>query len=142
MLQGEHSAILSTFIKLPFVIRVYVLSIFGKLFYTGFTVLHHDQFVKLAQLNSMLSAVMSNDVQKYNAFVCLSSCFMSQSTIFQSCQDCFWVKPVLSSQDDVPCLRLQHTAKAGIRTCDLLVRSLELYQLSYAAPKIYLSVHR
>ena len=28
MLQGEHSAILSTFIKLPFVIKFFVLSIF------------------------------------------------------------------------------------------------------------------
>ena len=28
MLQGEHSAILSNFIKLPFVIKVFVLSIF------------------------------------------------------------------------------------------------------------------
>ena len=28
MLQGEHSAILSTFIKLPFVIKIFVLSIF------------------------------------------------------------------------------------------------------------------
>ena len=27
MLQGEHSAILSTFIKLPFVIKIFVLSI-------------------------------------------------------------------------------------------------------------------
>ena len=38
MLQGEHSAILSTFIKLPFVIKIYVLSIFEWPFYTGFTV--------------------------------------------------------------------------------------------------------
>ena len=37
-LQGEHSAILSTFIKLPFVIKIFVLSIFEWLFYTGFTV--------------------------------------------------------------------------------------------------------
>ena len=29
MLQGEHSAILSTFIKLPFVIKMFVLSIFS-----------------------------------------------------------------------------------------------------------------
>ena len=36
--QGEHSAILSTFIKLPFVIKTFVLSIFGWPFYTGFTV--------------------------------------------------------------------------------------------------------
>ena len=27
MLQGEHSAILSTFIKLPFVIKIFVLSV-------------------------------------------------------------------------------------------------------------------
>ena len=39
MLQGEHSAILLTFIKLPFVIKTFVLSIFEWLFYTGFTVL-------------------------------------------------------------------------------------------------------
>ena len=28
MLQGEHSAILSTFIKLPFIIKIFILSIF------------------------------------------------------------------------------------------------------------------
>ena len=38
MLQGGHSAILSTFIKLPFVIKIFVLSIFEWLFYTGLTV--------------------------------------------------------------------------------------------------------
>ena len=40
MLQGELSAILSTFIKLTFVIKIFVLSIFEWPFYTGFTV--HD----------------------------------------------------------------------------------------------------
>ena len=35
----EHSAILSNFIKLPFAIKIFVLSIFEWLFYTGFTVL-------------------------------------------------------------------------------------------------------
>ena len=40
MLKGEHSAILSTFIKLPFVIKIFILSIFECLFYTSFTV--HD----------------------------------------------------------------------------------------------------
>ena len=39
MLQREHSAILSTFIKLPFVIKIFVLSIFQRPFYTGFTVI-------------------------------------------------------------------------------------------------------
>ena len=38
MLQGEHSAILLTFIKLPFLIKIFVLSIFEWPFYTGFTV--------------------------------------------------------------------------------------------------------
>ena len=38
MLQGEYSAILSTFIKLPIVIKISVLSIFELPFYTGFTV--------------------------------------------------------------------------------------------------------
>ena len=38
MLQGEHSAILSTFIKLPFVIKIFVLPIFERPFYTGFTI--------------------------------------------------------------------------------------------------------
>ena len=37
MLQGEHSAILSIFIKLPFVIKTFW-SIFEWPFYTGFTV--------------------------------------------------------------------------------------------------------
>ena len=38
MLQGEHSAILLTFIKLPFVIKIFVLLIFQWPFYTRFTV--------------------------------------------------------------------------------------------------------
>ena len=38
MLQGEHSVILSTFIKLPFVIKIFVLSIFEWPLETGFTV--------------------------------------------------------------------------------------------------------
>ena len=38
MLQGEHSAILSTLIKLPFVIKTFVLSFFELPLKTGFTV--------------------------------------------------------------------------------------------------------
>ena len=37
-LKWEHSAILLTFIKLPFVIKIFVSSIFEWPFYTGFTV--------------------------------------------------------------------------------------------------------
>ena len=35
--QWEHSSIISTFIKLPVVIKIFVLSFFEWLFYTGFT---------------------------------------------------------------------------------------------------------
>ena len=38
MLQREHSAIFSTFITLPFVIKFFILSIFEWPFYTSFTV--------------------------------------------------------------------------------------------------------
>ena len=38
MLQGEHSAILSTFIKLPIDNKIFDLSIFEWSLYTGFTV--------------------------------------------------------------------------------------------------------
>ena len=38
MLQGEHSAILLTFIKLPIILKIFVLSIFEWPFYTGFIV--------------------------------------------------------------------------------------------------------
>ena len=38
MLQEEHSAILLTLIKLPFVIKIFVLSIFEGSLKTGFTV--------------------------------------------------------------------------------------------------------
>ena len=44
MLQGEHSAILSTFIKLPFVIKILVLSIFEWQLKTGFTVRNLNSF--------------------------------------------------------------------------------------------------
>ena len=38
MLPLEHSAILSTFIKLPFVVKIFVLSVFEWPLKTGFTV--------------------------------------------------------------------------------------------------------
>ena len=38
MLHGKHSAILLTFIKIPFVIKIFILSIFEWPFYTCFAV--------------------------------------------------------------------------------------------------------
>ena len=49
MLQREHSAILSSFIKLPIVIKTIVLSIFEWPFYTGFTV----HIISLCKLNQI-----------------------------------------------------------------------------------------
>ena len=43
MLHLEHSAILLTFIKLPIVIKIFVLSIFELPFYTGFTVIEVEK---------------------------------------------------------------------------------------------------
>ena len=55
MLQEEHSAILSTFIKLPFVIKIFVLSFFEWPFYTGFT-------VDPDQLASDISGLIQQDI--------------------------------------------------------------------------------
>ena len=57
MLQGEHSAILSTFIKLPFVIEIFVLSIFAWPFYTGSN-LFTDQTAKMRRLNTFDTRIL------------------------------------------------------------------------------------
>ena len=58
MLQGEHSAILLTFIKVPFVFKIFVSSIFEWPFYTGFTVAKVCQCVYL-----MRSVVQAGFIQ-------------------------------------------------------------------------------
>ena len=50
-MQNSHSEILLTFIKLPFVIKVFVLSIFEWPFYTGFTVCNSDTGLTLFLTN-------------------------------------------------------------------------------------------
>ena len=55
MLQVEHSAIILTFIKLPFVIKIFVLSNFEWPFYTGFTVVPKPHV--LAYLTSNLPLI-------------------------------------------------------------------------------------
>ena len=52
MLQEEHSAIISTFIKLPFVIKIFVLFIFEWLFYTGFTA-----FITVCQISPFILTI-------------------------------------------------------------------------------------
>ena len=52
----EHSVILLAFIKLPFVIKIFVLSIFEWPFYTGFTVLvfNSEHSVSFSVINLFL----------------------------------------------------------------------------------------
>ena len=51
---NEHSAILSTFIKLPVVIKIFVLSIFEWPFYTGYTVHVHCELHRLKLLTTLV----------------------------------------------------------------------------------------
>ena len=66
MLHGEHSAILLTFIKLPFVIKTFVLSIFEWLLKTGFTV----QYVKRCNFVFRFSMFGSPGPEVINFFPC------------------------------------------------------------------------
>ena len=56
MLQGEHSAILSTFIKVPFVIKVFVLSIFEWPLKTGFAYMYNTKTNGFLLRNAMLES--------------------------------------------------------------------------------------
>ena len=66
MLLQKHFAILLTFIKLPFVIKIFVLSIFEWQFYTDFTVYKllckhkNEDFSKNALLSALLSRLNLN----------------------------------------------------------------------------------
>ena len=73
MLQGEHSAILLTVIELPFIIKIFVLSIFEWPFYTGFTVhyFYPCYILKLASIKSAkLIWALAISMLKSNEAVC------------------------------------------------------------------------
>ena len=60
MLLREHSATLLTFIKLPFVIKTFVLSIFEWMFYAGFTVhINYEDQCQLLRQKLTLNAPIS-----------------------------------------------------------------------------------
>ena len=61
MLQGEHSAILLTFIKQPFVFKTFVLSIFEWPLKTGFTVLFSEFIILQNQLQDAMSKVLPGE---------------------------------------------------------------------------------
>ena len=62
MLQREHSAILSAFIKLSFSIKTFVLSILKWPLKTGFTVLHSFQVILLTYCNPVVSTIESDEL--------------------------------------------------------------------------------
>ena len=63
MLQGEHSAKLSTFINLPFAIKIFILSIFEWPFYTGFTeLIIKYQLWKVMSGNKSVAAIIHINV--------------------------------------------------------------------------------
>ena len=70
MLQGEHSAILSTFIKQPFVSKIFVLSIFKWPLQTGFTVyyLKNTLYLFIEQV-SKLVCLNHTEIRMYIAIV-------------------------------------------------------------------------
>ena len=87
MFQGEHSAIRLTFIKLPFVIKIFVLSNFEWLFYTGFTVCLHASRTYFVQI----------EVESQFRLSLFDLIFYIPSTIFQLNRDgSSWIEPVLS----------------------------------------------
>ena len=76
MLQVEHSAILSTFIKLPFVIKIFILSIIEWPFYSGLTVfifLYEQNFTTcVSSLSENTFKLLSQDQVNGQTFLCLS----------------------------------------------------------------------
>ena len=69
MLQGEHSAILSTFINLPFAIKTFVLSIFEWPLKTGFTVIFELPHEVLLLLTTEVTMAHIVTVAHFSIFV-------------------------------------------------------------------------
>ena len=63
MLLGEHYAILSNFIKLPFVLKTFVLSILEWPFKTGLTVDDKTHKVEILMKTSHLSLIQFEDMK-------------------------------------------------------------------------------
>ena len=61
MLQREHSAILSTFIKLPFIMKTFVSYIFEWPFYTGFIV----WFERCCLKNFKMTAILNIKTKRF-----------------------------------------------------------------------------
>ena len=74
MLQGEHSAIFSTFIKLLFVIKTFILSIFEWTVYTGFTVYYIYNHLPVFIISTS-GIILSICFLEATSLLLLSGCF-------------------------------------------------------------------
>ena len=82
MLQWEHSAILLTFIKLPFVIKIFLLSIFEWPLKTGFTVVSHAQgFLKVEFIRSIMLDDLKVTKEQIDFKHIQNTCLLSKATI-------------------------------------------------------------
>ena len=97
MLQREHSSILLTFIKLPVVIKTFVLSIFEWLFYTGFTVILSDiyllMYLQKKYLHNpyevnLMDELTLKGVTQYYAFVQEKQKILCLNTLFSKVSFC------------------------------------------------------
>ena len=84
MLPLEHSAILLTFIKLPFVIKIFVLSFFERPFYTGFTVLCRSSNFRLNSFAYITELLYMSSLTHLNQFKVVpdSPAYVQKVTIF------------------------------------------------------------
>ena len=80
IIQREHSAILSTFIKLPIVIKIFVLSIFEWPFYTDFTVCFNLKIFKMSPPSYLYDVIYGQHCGPNWSF-CL--CFCSRKRCVQ-----------------------------------------------------------
>ena len=90
MLQREHSAILSTFIKLPFAIKLFVLSIFMWPLKTGFTVIHISMYKCINYYENTEVYVLESIDRNENTQLCVLESIhhneITQHFILKCCQ--------------------------------------------------------
>ena len=92
MLQGEHSAILSTSIKLPFSIKILVLSIFKWPLKTCFTVHYFDKLFDAFVVVSQSPNPTNNTVSdcQYFSDICMKAFVSVLLGNFSSGCTCMW----------------------------------------------------
>ena len=138
MLQGEHSAIISTFIKLTFVIKTFVLTIFEWLFYTGFTVSCHF-FLSWESylLHSEVHKYMLNTVDGLK-FWTIAACQKSLDKQCSPRSDCFWRSSLIRAF--TVCYSYKHFMNSSLDNQNFITKTNTMHpdqtaHLQYKLPK-------